>query len=316
MAKSKQETGTKGKTARRSNGNATPDLMERAATVTKPERTMPIEEAPGPEYPRYRVETGEKIKLSKVDPDESEHYKHEEEALPELQRQRDRISELQERLYAEAEKALLIVLQAMDTGGKDGVGRGVFRGINPQGCNVWSFSAATEEERKHDFLWRFHQKVPERGMIGIFNRSYYEEVLSTRVKAEVPEEIWRSRYEQINEFERILTLNDVTVLKFYMHISKDEQKRRLEERLTNPRKYWLFSENDLKERERWDEHMAAFEDAVNECTTDYAPWYVVPGNKKWYRNLVIARTIADTLEAMDPQFPPLEDGMENVKVPD
>ncbi|MEO6458327.1 MAG: PPK2 family polyphosphate kinase [Chloroflexia bacterium] len=221
---------------------------------------------------------------------------------------------MQERLFADEKRSLLVVLQAMDAGGKDGVGRGVFRGINPQGCNVWSFKEASDDEAKHDFLWRYHQKVPEAGMIGLFNRSYYEQVLSARVKGEVPEEVWRERYKLINDFENMLTHEGVTVLKFFLHVSKDEQKRRLQERLEKPRKYWLFSENDVTERERWDEHMEVFEDAINNCTTRYAPWYVVPGNKKWFRNLVIARSIADTLEEMDPKFPPLDKKYKGIKI--
>jgi PPK2 family polyphosphate:nucleotide phosphotransferase len=270
--------------------------------------------APGPDYPRYRVKPGQKISLADIDPDETEHYTDEAPALEELEEQRRNISDLQERLFAEEKRSLLIVLQAMDAGGKDGVGRGVFRGINPQGCNVWSFKSPSDEETKHDFLWRFHHRVPEAGMITIFNRSYYEEVLSTRVRGEITDEVCRSRYKLINEFERLLTHEAVTVLKFYLHISQDEQKRRLEERLENPRKHWLFSENDLKERERWDEHMSAFEEAINNCSTEYAPWYVVPGNKKWFRNLVIARTIVDTLNELDPQFPPLDEEHKDIKV--
>lgn len=290
--------------------------MDKVAEVAKPEGKAAKGKTDGADYPRYRVEPGQSFRLDSINPDESEHYESEEDAKPELERQRERINDLQERLFAEEERSLLIVLQAIDSGGKDGVGRGVFRGINPQGCNIWSFKVATDEEKKHDYLWRYHQKVPEAGMIGIFNRSYYEAVLSARVKGDVEEAVWRDRYGQINDFERMLTGDGVTIVKFYFQISKDEQKRRLEERMTNPKKYWLFSESDLKERERWDEHMAAFEEAINECSTEYAPWYALPANKKWYRNLVIARTIADTLEAMDPQYPPLEEGMEGLEVPD
>ena len=288
--------------------------IKKAAGVTPDKQKNVDGDAPGPDYPRYRVEPGESIKLADIDPDETEQYEDEQSGLEDLEKQRARISELQERLFAEEKRSLLVVLQAMDAGGKDGVGRGVFRGINPQGCNVWSFKQASSEEGKHDFLWRFHMKVPEAGMIALFNRSYYEEVLSTRVKGEISDEVCRTRYDLINDFERMLTEENVAVLKFYLHISKDEQKRRLEERLENPRKHWLFSENDVKERERWDDHMEAFEEAISRCSTEYAPWYVVPGNKKWFRNLVIARTIADTLDALDPQFPPLDDEFKNIKI--
>lgn len=277
---------------------------EEAVEITHPENRQA--RSPDPSYPTYRVEPGSRVKLADVNPDESGGYGSEEEGLEELERQRERIRDLQERLFAEEKHSLLIVLQAMDAGGKDGVGRGVFRGVNVEGCYVWSFKEPTPDEARHDFLWRFHYKVPEAGMIAIFNRSYYEAVLGDRVKESVPEEVWRARYEHINQFERLITLNNTTVLKFYLHISKDEQKRRLEERISNPEKQWLFSENDLKERTRWDDYMSAFEDAISICSTEYAPWYVVPGNKKWYRNLVIARTVADTLDALDPQYPPLD----------
>ncbi|MBD0386953.1 MAG: polyphosphate kinase 2 family protein, partial [Nostoc sp. C3-bin3] len=178
------------------------------------------------------------------------------------------------------------------------------------------FKKPSDEELSHDFLWRYHQRAPQRGMINIFNRSHYEDVLIVRVKQLVPEDIWRDRYQLINEFEHMLTLNNIAVVKFFLHISKDEQKRRLESRLENPDKHWKFSSNDLKERVLWDDYQAAFEDMINNCSTAHAPWYVVPANNKWYRNLVVARTIADTLEAINPQFPPAEKGLENIVVPD
>jgi len=274
------------------------------------------EPPPQPDYPRYRVEPGDPVRLAEVDPDESEHYRRKKDVADELKQQRDRISDLQARLYGEQKRSLLIVLQAMDTGGKDGAIKGVFAGVNPQGCQVWSFKAPSNEEAAHDFLWRYHQKTPPQGMIHIFNRSHYEDVLIVRVKDLVPESVWKPRYEAINQFEHALTLAGVTVLKFYLHISKDEQKRRLESRLADPDKRWKFSTNDIKERAYWDDYMAAFEDAINQCTTAHCPWYVIPANKKWYRNLVLARTIADTLEAMNPKFPPAEKGLENVSVPD
>ena len=267
-------------------------------------------------YPRYRVEPGRPFSLADVDPDESEHYRKKRDVEEELAAQRERISGLQERLYAENEQGLLIVLQAMDTGGKDGTIKHVFRGVNPQGCHVSSFKAPSAEEANHDFLWRYHRSVPARGRIGIFNRSHYEDVLIVRVKNLVPESVWRPRYGLINDFEKGLTLNGITVLKFFLHISKDEQKRRLQSRLDNPEKRWKFSSNDLKERALWDGYQQAFEDAITCCSTEHAPWYVVPANKKWYRNLVIARVIADTLEAMDPRFPAAEAGLENVTIPD
>src|SRR5215213_2246485 len=222
-----------------------------------------------------------------------------------LKKQRRRIQDLQERLYAENERGLLIVLQAMDTGGKDGTIKHVLSGVNPQGCRVSSFKAPSAEESNHDFLWRYHKSAPARGRIGIFNRSHYEDVLVVRVKDLVPEEIWRERYHQINDFERNLSNDGISVLKFFLHISKDEQKRRLQSRLNNPDKLWKFSSADIKERAFWDDYQQAYEDALTNCSTGHAPWYVVPANKKWYRNLV-ARTIPDTLAAIGPQYPQAE----------
>lgn len=286
------------------------------ANVMSPETLVVNEPPPDPDYPRYRVQPGEPIVLAEFDPDTSEHYQKSKDVEKELEHQRDRLGKLQQRLYAENQRSLLIVLQAMDTGGKDGTIKNVFSGVNPQGCRVWSFKKPSEEESSHDFLWRYHQRTPQRGMITIFNRSHYEDVLIVRVKQLVPEEIWRKRYHVINEFEQTLTLSNITVIKFFLNISKDEQKRRLESRLQDPDKRWKFSINDIKERHLWDDYQLAFEDAINNCSTAYAPWYVVPANKKWYRNLVIARAIADTLEAMNPQYPPAEQGLENITISD
>lgn len=270
----------------------------------------------GTDYPRHNVLPGEKIMLTAVDADQSEHYARKKDVEEELEVQRRRIQELQARQYAENKQGLLIVLQAMDTGGKDGTIKHVFSGVNPQGCRVSSFKAPNPEEANHDFLWRYHKSVPARGRIGIFNRSHYEDVLVVRVKNLVPEEVWRARYGLINDFEYGLTQGGIAVIKFYLHISRDEQKRRLESRLADPDKRWKFSTNDIKERAFWDDYQVAFEDAINNTSTEYAPWYVVPANKKWYRNLVVARTIADTLEAMDPKFPPAEPGLEKISIPD
>ncbi len=286
------------------------------ADVMSPETMVVDEPPPNPNYPQYRVRPGEPIVLADIDPDASENYKKKKDVEKQLEKQRDRLENLQERLYAENQRSLLIVLQAMDTGGKDGTIKHVFQGINPQGCRVWSFKKPSDEEASHDFLWRYHQRTPQRGMINIFNRSHYEDVLIVRVKQLIPENVWRERYHVINEFEQMLTLNNITVLKFFLHISKDEQKRRLESRLENPDKQWKFSSNDIKERQFWDDYQKAFEDAINNCSTAYAPWYVVPANNKWYRNLVIARAIADTLEAMNPQYPAAEEGLEKIIIPD
>lgn len=290
---------------------------KKAADFMSPETSVVDQPPPKPDYPRYHVHPEQPIVLADIDPDACENYKKQKDIAEELEYQRDRVGKLQQRLYAENKRSLLIVLQAMDTGGKDGTIKHVFSGVNPQGCRVWSFKKPSEEEYNHDFLWRYHQKTPQRGMITIFNRSHYEDVLIVRVKNLVPEEVWRKRYHVINEFEQMLTLSNISVIKFFLHISKDEQKRRLESRLEDPDKRWKFSSNDVKERLLWDDYQMAFEDAINNCSTESAPWYVVPANKKWYRNLVIARAIADTLEAMNPQFPPaVEEELKNITIPD
>lgn len=286
------------------------------AQEMQPEKLVVNQPPPDPNYPRYRVQPGTPIRLADLDPNASEHYQKKKDVEDALEAQRKRLQELQERLYAEHQRSLLIVLQAMDTGGKDGTIKHVFGGLNPQGCQVWSFKKPSDDELSHDFLWRYHQRTPQRGMIAIFNRSHYEDVLVVRVKQLVSEDVWRGRYHSINEFEHMLTLNNIYVLKFFLHISKDEQKRRLESRLADPSKHWKFSSSDLKERVFWNDYQAAFEDMLNNCSTDYAPWYAVPANNKWYRNLVVARTIADTLEAMDPRYPSAEQGLENIVVPD
>jgi PPK2 family polyphosphate:nucleotide phosphotransferase len=291
------------------------DGNEHDGASRTPEKVV-VEDSPGQDYPRYRIEPGERASLGTIDPDETEHYRKKKDVAKELERQRRRIQGLQARLYAENERGLLIVLQAMDTGGKDGTIKHVFSGVNPQGCRVSSFKTPSAEESNHDFLWRYHKSAPARGRIGIFNRSHYEDVLVVRVKDLVPDAVWRERYHQINDFERNLSNDGITVLKFFLHISKDEQKRRLQSRLENPDKRWKFSSADIKERAFWDDYQVAFEDALTNCSTEHAPWYVVPANKKWYRNLVVARTIADTLAAVDPQFPPAEEGLELVEIPD
>jgi PPK2 family polyphosphate:nucleotide phosphotransferase len=294
------------------NGNPQDEVTRTRA----PEKVVVEAPPPGPVYPSYRVEPGDGASLATIDPDETEHYRKKKDVTRELEKQRRRIQDLQGRLYAENERGLLIVLQAMDTGGKDGTIKHVFSGVNPQGCRVSSFKVPSAEEANHDFLWRYHRSAPARGRIGIFNRSHYEDVLVVRVKNMVPEETWRRRYDQINTFERNLSLDGITVLKFFLHISKDEQKKRLQRRLDDPDKRWKFSSADMKERAFWDAYQQAFDDALSDCSTEHAPWYIVPANKKWYRNLVVARTIADTLRAMDPQYPPAEEGLEKVTIPD
>ena len=258
---------------------------------------------------------GEKIDLKDFDP--RFHGDDEKEAgKAELDTLRDRLFDLQEMLYAQREKSLLIVLQAMDAGGKDSTIRHVFTGVNPQGVRINSFKVPSDEELSHDFLWRIHQHTPAKGYIGIFNRSHYEDVLVVRVNELVPESVWKARYDHINNFERLLHDNGTRILKFFLHISKDEQKERFQDRLDRPDKHWKFSLGDLPVREQWDDYMHAFEDAIAHCNTDYAPWHIVPADRKWYRNLTVMRTIIRTLEDMDLAYPEPEDNLEGVVIPD
>ncbi len=291
---------------------ATDSAIEQVTFLPKTSSSSP----PKPDYPRYRVEPGKLIKLADFDANLCESYRKKKDIIEELVYQRDRLGALQQRLYAENQRSLLIVLQAMDTGGKDGTIKQVFSGVNPQGCRVWSFKHPSLEESNHDFLWRYHQHTPQKGMITIFNRSHYEDVLIVRVKKLVEDEVWQKRYQIINDFEKMLTLSNITIIKFFLHISKAEQKLRLESRLENPDKLWKFSINDVNERLWWDDYQLAYQDAINNCSTTYAPWYVVPANKKWYRNLVIARAIADTLAAMNPQYPQAEAAIKDITIPD
>ncbi|GEP01035.1 polyphosphate kinase 2 family protein [Methylobacterium haplocladii] len=284
----------------------------RAATPAADDAT-PWQDGPRAASGIVTVVPGQAFDLGAVDSDADGGFEK-EAAGAALKVERERISVLQERLYAERKRSLLVVFQAIDTGGKDGTIRNVFKGVNPQGCRVWSFKVPSSDELDQDFLWRYHAKVPGRGLIGVFNRSHYEDVLAVRVKELVPETVWRERYGLINDFERLLTLSGVTVLKFFLHISKDKQKERLESRLAEPDKAWKFDPADLTERKSWDAYQAAFADALARCSTPYAPWHVVPANRKWYRNLVVSRTVADTLEAMDPQFPEPKDGIAGLKV--
>ncbi|HEY0457105.1 MAG TPA: polyphosphate kinase 2 family protein, partial [Verrucomicrobiae bacterium] len=249
----------------------------------------------------FKVALGSAIKLRDVDADFSGPYKHKEEAAEPLESSLKEIFDLQLKLYAESRRALLIVVQAMDTGGKDGLIRSVFSGVNPQGCRVTSFKAPSAEEAAHDFLWRIHQAVPPKGYLGIFNRSQYEEVLTVRVHKLLPKNVWAARYEQINAFEKLLAQNGVVILKFYLHISKDEQKKRLQSRIDDPLKNWKFEPNDLKERALWDDYSKAYEEALTRCSTKWAPWFIIPANKKWFRNLAVAKIIEHTMKGMDIQ---------------
>jgi PPK2 family polyphosphate:nucleotide phosphotransferase len=254
-----------------------------------------------PDIAKYTVEPGSKVDLRKWDPDDDGGLEKGKLAEKLLAKYLERLFNLQERLYAEGSRALLVILQAMDTGGKDGTIKRVFTGVNPTGCRVTSFKAPSQEELAHDFLWRIRNAVPRYGEIGIFNRSQYEDVLIVRVHELVPEAIWRRRYDRINHFERDLVESGVEILKFFLHISKDEQKERLEARLADKEKLWKFNVGDLAERKRWNAYQKAYADALSKCSTEWAPWIVVPANRKWFRDLVVARAIVDRLESMKPQ---------------
>ena len=265
---------------------------------------------------RHMVVPGTKIVLADVDPDYPGKRHDKEKAKQLLDESRAALVRLQALLYAEAKHAVLLVLQAMDTGGKDGTIRHVMSGINPQGCSVTSFKAPAPEELAHDYLWRVHRAIPQRGMIGIFNRSHYEDVLIVRVHKLVPPEVWRARYEQINSFERYLSENGVTILKFYLHISKDEQKKRLEDRLSDPSKRWKFSSLDLQERKLWDEYQQAYEDMLNRTSAKWATWYVIPANHEWYRNYAVASVVSEALEDLGMAYPQPREDLSKVVIPD
>jgi PPK2 family polyphosphate:nucleotide phosphotransferase len=252
--------------------------------------------------------------LKDVDADDTGDYKRKEQTLPRLEHLRERLFKLQMKMYAERRQRLLVIFQAMDTGGKDGVVKHIMSGVNPSGVTVSEFKAPTSEELAHDFLWRAHIRAPARGMIGIWNRSHYEDVLIVRVKQLVADKVWKRRYEDINAFEKLLYHSDMKILKFYLHISADEQRRRLQERLDDPSKNWKFNLQDLEERKRWDDYQKAYEDALNKCSTDIAPWMIVPANHKWARNLAVAEAIVDALEEMDPEYPKVDFDPKAIKV--
>jgi PPK2 family polyphosphate:nucleotide phosphotransferase len=262
----------------------------------------------------YLVQLGKKLKLSDWSPDDTGPFKDKADALAKSEKQIERLSDLQNVLYAESKQSLLVILQAIDAGGKDGTIRHVFSGVNPQGCNVTSFKVPNELEKSHDFLWRIHAQVPRKGMIEIFNRSHYESVLVERVKKITPKEIWSKRYDHINAFERMLADEGVTILKFFLHISKEEQKHRMMARLDQQSKNWKFNPDDLADRALWEQYMEAYEDMMRECSTPHAPWYIVPSNHKWFRNWLISDVLVRTLTAMDPKYPPPIEGLEKIKI--
>jgi PPK2 family polyphosphate:nucleotide phosphotransferase len=251
---------------------------------------------------RLRVKPGSKVDLSKVGPSETM-GRSKDAALPEMARNIERLADLQERVWAEHRHRVLIVLQGMDASGKDGVVKHVMTGLHPLGCRVVGFGVPSEVELAHDYLWRVHQVVPGSGEVAIFNRSHYEDVLVVRVHSLVPKERWSRRYDQINAFEQTLVDEGTTILKFFLYIDRDEQLERFKDRYEDPTKRWKFKMGDLAEREHWDEYMAAYEEALSKCSTDQAPWYIVPANRKWFRDLAIGGILADTLDDLHPAYP-------------
>ncbi len=259
---------------------------------------------------------GSPFRFKDFDPNWTGTFQHKSEAKDDTQENLERLNELQEMLYAQNRQALLIVLQGMDTAGKDGAIKHVMGAFNPQGVQVTPFKVPSEEEYAHDFLWRVHRVTPRQRMIGIFNRSHYEDVLAARVLNIVPEEVWSKRYQQINDFERLLADSGVTIVKFYLHISKDEQAQRLRARQQTPSKQWKFSPGDLEQRKLWDHYLTAFEDALTNCNTEHAPWYVIPANRKWYRNLVISQILVQAMSELGLRYPDPVPNIDSYVIPD
>lgn len=257
---------------------------------------------------------GRKFRLHDFDAGYRGGIKNKNNARKELDENIAGLADLGYRLYAEDRRSLLLVLQGMDTAGKDGTIRHVMRGFNPQSCRVTSFKQPGVEELAHDFLWRVSRAAPRKGFVGIFNRSHYEDVLVVRIHKLVPKSEWESRYERINLFEKLLRDGGTTIVKVFLHISKEEQRRRLQARLDDPNKRWKFSRADLKERGYWNDYQRVYEAALTRCNTEHAPWHVVPANRKWYRNLVVSRILRKTLEKMSPKYPPAEEGLEGLVV--
>jgi PPK2 family polyphosphate:nucleotide phosphotransferase len=266
----------------------------------------------------HLVKPGTKLDLAAIDPEDSGPFasKSEKAVVKLMHDMSAQLSELQERLFAEQRQSLLVVLQALDTAGKDGVLRKVVGPLDSRGVSVASFKAPNAEELHHDYLWRVHQKVPRKGDMAFFNRSHYEDVLVVRVMGLVPRSVWKHRFDHINDFERMLTEEGTRIVKIYLHISKDEQKRRLQERLDDPEKRWKFEPADLKMRERWDDFISAYEDTITRTSTQIAPWWIVPANRKWYRDVCVAKILVDVLADMKPQYPKATFDATKVVIPD
>lgn len=252
---------------------------------------------------KLMVIKGKKINLQRLSPDYNFSIDEEKAEYVLKQNLKKRMSELQYRLYAERKNGLLIVFQGIDTSGKDSTIRHVISAFNPQSCAVKAFKEPTTEDLSHDFLWRIHKRAPSKGEIVVFNRSHYEDIIQPRVHKTIHKSIWSQRYEHINAFERCLSDNSIKIIKFFLHISKEEQRKRLEERMNDPSKQWKASKSDITERKFWNNYTVAYQDIINRCSNLWAPWYIIPANKKWFRNLVVALIIVDTLERMKPKFP-------------
>jgi PPK2 family polyphosphate:nucleotide phosphotransferase len=260
------------------------------------------------------VEPGSAPELGKRDTDGRDELHSKTEGNKQLAELVEELSLLHNRLYAEASRSLLLVLQGLDASGKDGTIKSVLTGVNPQGCRIVSFKEPTATELAHDYLWRVHTACPQRGEIGIFNRSHYEDVVTARVRGLVPKKVWSRRPHHIREFERHLVDEGTTVVKVFLHVSRDEQGKRLRERIANPEKAWKFRASDLDDRARWDDYTAAYEDVIGETSTESAPWYVVPADHNWVRNLLVARIVVEALRRIDPQLPPAEPGLSELQI--
>ena len=267
---------------------------------------------------RYLVKPGDKVDLAKIDSGERTLFQGggKDDFEPQFDELQDQLQTLQKKLYAQNKHRILVVMQAMDTGGKDGCIKHVFSRIDPQGIHVFSFKKPSAEELAHDFLWRVHPKVPSTGQLVIFNRSHYEDIVAVRVKKLFPDEVWKRRQRHVAEFERMLAEEGTTIVKIFLHISKDEQKRRLQSRIDNPAKHWKIHPDDLTDRARWSDFMTAYEEVIGKTSTDQAPWYVVPADRKWYRNLCVARIMLDTLKKLEMEFPPIDWDPKALKIED
>jgi PPK2 family polyphosphate:nucleotide phosphotransferase len=262
---------------------------------------------------KFRVEPNSKVELDEIDAGYKGEHEDKNSAQPELEKHAQRLHDLQYLMYAENKRSLLIILQGMDAAGKDGTISHVLAALNPQGCRVYAFKTPSAEELAHDYLWRIHQVTPRKGCVSVFNRSHYEDVLVVRVHGLVPKEVWSKRYDEINAFERSLHDNGTHILKFYLHIDKEEQLARFKQRLDDPTRHWKISESDYTEREYWSDYQKAYEEAISKCSTDYAPWYIIPANHKWFRNLAVSQILVDTIESFNMKLPAPTVNIEEIK---